>query len=324
MHNYSHIIIHLYIIGKSGGKVNWKTAARVAGRRARYCLWAGGLTFNICLFGAAGGGGRAELVYKVLFYIRLCQADGHPNLKGWSFFCARRAGGALVTMKERYFTSEKLAQQYEAMLGELELGRKGRRLIFEAESAALLVVDMQRVFLEEASHAFIPAAAAIVEGIVELANVFSKRELPVIVTRHGNTVEDSGMMSKWWGNLVERDDPLSEIVAELGEGSPVWEREPVVVAKSQYDAFYGTCLDEVLRERGVKQLVITGVMTNLCCETTARAGFVRGYEVFFVGDGTAAYNREFHRASLRNLAFGVAELVSAGEIMRLVEGFDAE
>jgi isochorismate hydrolase len=56
----------------------------------------------------------------------------------------------------------------------------------------------------------------------------------------------------------------------------------------------------------VEQLVITGVTTHLCCESTARSAFMRGFAVFMAIDGTATLNRELHLASLRALAHGFA------------------
>ena len=56
-------------------------------------------------------------------------------------------------------------------------------------------------------------------------------------------------------------------------------------------------------------------MTHLCCETTARVAFTRGYEVFFSIDGTATYNRKFHLGSLVNLAHGVAVPMLVDEII---------
>ncbi len=76
----------------------------------------------------------------------------------------------------------------------------------------------------------------------------------------------------------------------------------------------GTSLEQELRSRGVEQVVVTGVMTHLCCETTARTAFVRGFEVFFCVDGTATYTEAFQRASLLNLAHGFALPVLCEEI----------
>ncbi len=65
----------------------------------------------------------------------------------------------------------------------------------------------------------------------------------------------------------------------------------------------------------VEQLVIGGVMAHLCCETTARAAFVRGYEVFFLIDGTATYTEEFHTGTLRNLAHGFSVLTTVTHLL---------
>lgn len=81
----------------------------------------------------------------------------------------------------------------------------------------------------------------------------------------------------------------------------------IVVDKHRYDAFQGTELDLILRSRGIRTVVLTGVVTNVCVETTARAAFVRDYYVAVVEDGTAAYVSEDHEQTLRNIRrfFGV-------------------
>ena len=81
------------------------------------------------------------------------------------------------------------------------------------------------------------------------------------------------------------------------------------------DAFLYTDLEEQLKHHNIKQIVITGVMANLCCESTARSAFMRGFEVFFTIDGTAANNRDFHLASLLNVSYGFATPVLTNEIL---------
>ena len=95
-------------------------------------------------------------------------------------------------------------------------------------------------------------------------------------------------MSPWWhGDLIRPEDPLSEVSPrfDVSKGK--------VVEKSRYDAFYQTQLEEALRGQKISQVVICGVMTHLCCETTARSAFMRGFEVFFTVDGTATQNEAF-------------------------------
>lgn len=70
----------------------------------------------------------------------------------------------------------------------------------------------------------------------------------------------------------------------------------------------------MLRGMGVEEVVVTGVMTNLCCETTAREAFVRGFRVFFSADATATANRELHEATLKNMAYGFAYLVDCDRL----------
>ena len=181
-------------------------------------------------------------------------------------------------------------------------------IIFRPECTALLVLDMQEYFLRTGSHAFIPSAPAILPNIQRLVGDFSAHNRPVIFTRHINTDEDAGMMSRWWRDVLRTDSPDSAIVPALDTS------RGTVIQKSQYDAFYNTSLEETLRGRGVQQVIVTGVMTHLCCETTARSAFVRGFEVFFCVDGTATYTEEVHRSSLSNLTHGFVIPTACAEI----------
>jgi len=175
------------------------------------------------------------------------------------------------------------------------------------------VLDMQDYFLQSDSHAYIPSASAIVPVIRSLINIFQKKNRPVIFTRQVNTSQDADMMGKWWKGLLSPDSTQSEITLELNLTNGVF------LNKTQYDAFWKTALDEILRSMNVEQVVITGVMTHLCCETTARSAFMRGYEVFFTADGTATYTEAHHCAALLNLAHGFALPVLAKEVL---DGFD--
>ena len=116
-------------------------------------------------------------------------------------------------------------------------------------------------------------------------------------------------MKGWWRDLIRENTPQSEIEPTLESF------KGTIIRKSQYDAFYQTRLEEMLHQRQVRQVVISGVMTHLCCETTARSAFMRGFEVFFLVDGTATYTTEYHRASLVNLAHGFATLCRVNDIL---------
>jgi len=132
--------------------------------------------------------------------------------------------------------------------------------------------------------------------------------LPLVWTRHLNTDADAGNMSRWWRDIISEAHPLSGISPALDTSYGQ------MIVKSQYDAFYWTNLEAYLRAKGVEQVLIGGVMTQLCCETTARSAFMRGFEVFFLIDGTASYNEDYHRATLLNLGYGFANLLLCEEV----------
>ena len=216
-----------------------------------------------------------------------------------------------MIVKEKYFNPENFESKSSEFLTFAKSFYGNRNFNFAPVSSALLVLDMQDYFLLESSHAFIPSASEIIPRINSLVREFTARKLPVIFTKNINTPENAGMMSKWWKDLITEDNPLSEITKDITTG------KSTIITKSQYDAFYETELDSILKGKEVQQLVITGVMTHLCCETTARTAFVRGYEVFFPVNGTATYNEKFHLASLANLSHGFAVPVLIEDIIEM-------
>jgi isochorismate hydrolase len=219
--------------------------------------------------------------------------------------------------KEAYFSPASIdATAQELLQSCLGLRSRHDRVHLIPGVSALLVLDVQAYFFNESSHAYIPSSCAILPRIVDLVARYSERALPVIYTRHVNTPHDAQQMATWWRDLIAPDSPLSRLVPELDP------RQGKVLAKSQYDAFYQTHLEVLLREKGVRQVVICGVMTHLCCETTARSAFMRGFDVFFTVDGTASYTRAFHEASLLNLSHGFAVPMLVGEVAAALQRQD--
>jgi isochorismate hydrolase len=212
-------------------------------------------------------------------------------------------------MKEAYFQQDSLPSLTQRWLEEYARPSKGLRQTFEVQSACLLILDMQRYFLDENSHAWIPSGSTILPGLKKIRDFFREAGRPVIASQHVNTPENARNMGTWWSELITGDHPLGEIVPDL----EILPQE--ILTKTQYDAFFDSDLEFRLREAGIKQIVIGGVMTHLCCESTARAAFVRGFEVFFLIDGTATYNRQYHQAALLNLAHGVAVLTTIDQIV---------
>ncbi len=211
--------------------------------------------------------------------------------------------------KSAYFQPENRIQQAQKMLRSVGRIHAFRQIPFYPSQAALLLLDLQEVFLNPASHAFLPAAQAIFPALMELAKVFDRIQQPILFTQHLNTLENAAMMSRWWRELITPVHPLR------GLDPSFLPFARLVITKTQYDAFYQTPLEDHLRQLEITQVVIGGVMTHLCCETTARSAFQRGFETFFLVDGTATYNEMYHQATLLNLTQGFAVPIFCHEVI---------
>ncbi|MFJ8981275.1 MULTISPECIES: cysteine hydrolase family protein [unclassified Streptomyces] len=151
-----------------------------------------------------------------------------------------------------------------------------------AENAALVVVDVQQGFEEEAywGPRNNPEADRNIAGLID---AWQESGRPVVFVRHDSPKPDSPLREGYPGNAFK------EYVEERrGKG-----RGPeLFLTKSVNSAFYGSPdLDAWLRESGVRQFVVAGIQTNMCAETTARMGGNLGYEVFFAFDATYTFDQ---------------------------------
>ena len=184
-------------------------------------------------------------------------------------------------------------------------------------ASALLVVDMQRFFLDPSSPTFTCGGLPILPNIRRLIEAFRQAGRPVIFTRHVHHPDhlDSGIMGWWWEGMCLEGSPESEIHADI---APLPKEK--VISKHRYSAFYNTDLETVLRVLKIEDIVIAGVMTNMCCESSARDAYYRDYRVFLPADGSGSINEEMHVASLLNIAFGFAYVTTSAKIAEQVSG----
>ncbi|OGL42987.1 MAG: hypothetical protein A2161_04710 [Candidatus Schekmanbacteria bacterium RBG_13_48_7] len=163
---------------------------------------------------------------------------------------------------------------------------------------ALLVIDMQEYFSR--------LAYPILKNVSDLIQSFRIHKLPVIYTQHGhkNPQKDGGMLAQWWNELILFGSPQWQIIKDI---QPLQNEK--VIRKCCYSAFRTTSLNSYLRKLKISSIIVSGVMTNLCCETTAREAFQSGYQVFFLADATNTVNEDLHICTLKNLAFGFAHIV---------------
>lgn len=172
---------------------------------------------------------------------------------------------------------------------------------------ALLVIDMQEYFRS--------IATPILPNVARLVKWCRDQRIPVIFTRHAHQdpAQDGGMLARWWEDLIIDGTKDAQILSEV---LPL--RGEKIVPKKRYSAFFNTDLHHHLQAHNIRQLMIAGVMTNLCCETTARDAFMHDYEVYFLSDGTATSHLQYHEATLLNLGYGFAHIVTCQEIMHAI------
>jgi len=209
-----------------------------------------------------------------------------------------------------YVTSDSLEEKTEYWLYKIKPFNQ-HRMQLNKEKSALIVVDMQKFFLDPVSPTFTCGGLAILPTLKRLIQAFREANRPVIYTCHVHHPDqiDAGIMGWWWEGMCVEGSVESKVHDDI---------EPLpnekVIYKHRYSAFYNTDLETVLRCLKVEDLVISGIMTNLCCESTARDAYYRDFRVFFLADSTGSINEEMHLASLLNLAYGFSFLTTANDI----------
>jgi ureidoacrylate peracid hydrolase len=208
--------------------------------------------------------------------------------------------------------------------------RRGRMHIYEtleAASTALLVVDMQRAFVAEDAAIETPAARGIVPNINRLAAGLRAAGGTVVwvVSTYGPRPED------YWPTFF--DHVMDERAAERFRGAlidgcdshaiydplDVHPNDPVV-SKNRFGAFVGSGgkLEALLRERGIDTLLITGTVTNMCCETTAREAAMLSFKTVMVSDGNAGRTQEEHDATLAAFLMGMGDVHDTDSLIAML------
>ena len=185
------------------------------------------------------------------------------------------------------------------------------------DAAALLIIDMQRDFLEPGGFGEmlgndVSQLRRTIAPNKALLSAWRQAGGLVIHTREGHRpdladlppakkirgrgatcIGDRGPM----GRILVRGEPGHDIIPELypAAGEPV-------IDKPGKGAFFATDLHAILRNRGIRQLVVTGVTTEVCVNTTVREANDRGYDCLVVSDCCGSYFPEFHEMGLRMIA----------------------
>ena len=185
---------------------------------------------------------------------------------------------------------------------------------------AVLVVDMQNDFCAEGGYIHktrnadmseSPALAARISSLVESGRA---RGVPIVWIRANYEPRYLSAQA-----LLKRERHPG-LVCCAG-GSWGWEffgvsprSDDILIEKHSFSAFFGTELDRLLRFRGIKTLVLTGVATNTCVESTLRDGYFLGYYIVLVEDCCNSAARHLHQATLENVRANFGDVVNAAEL----------
>ncbi|MDA8490948.1 isochorismatase [Kluyvera sp. Awk 3] len=182
---------------------------------------------------------------------------------------------------------------------------------FEPARAALLIHDMQEYFLNfwgEDSEMM----DTVVANIAALRDFCKKNGIPVYYTAQPKeqSDEDRALLNDMWGPGLTRSPEQQRVIAALAPDD-----QDTVLVKWRYSAFHRSPLEQMLKETGRNQLIITGVYAHIGCMTTATDAFMRDIKPFFVADALADFSRDEHLMSLKYVAGRSGRVVMTDELL---------
>jgi len=195
-------------------------------------------------------------------------------------------------------------------------------------ATALLVVDLQNVFMLPPYPTEVPVARDIVPNVNKLAAATRAAGGAVVWIQMTHTEQDKKTWSVFYEDVTKtanRGDALKGL-ARGSHGQALYDTLDVQphdlkVEKNRFSAFIqgSSDLDKLLKERGIDTVLVTGTVTNTCCESTARDAMMLNYKTVMVSDANAAATDEEHNATLANMLRIFGDVMSTDEVIaRLV------
>ena len=181
------------------------------------------------------------------------------------------------------------------------------------QNTALVLIDLQKGIAPFAGGPHSSSDVFVRAG--SLASRFRSLKAPVVLVRVGWSADFGDALKQ----PIDRPMPASpnglpdnwlELADELATEPGV-----ILIMKRQWGAFYGTDLDLQLRRRGITQIVLGGISTNIGVESTARSAWEHGYAVVFAEDAMSAANAEQHRFAIDNIFPRLGRVRSTADIL---------
>jgi ureidoacrylate peracid hydrolase len=207
--------------------------------------------------------------------------------------------------------------------------RRGRPHVYERiepARTALVVIDLQRAFLEQGAPSETPSVRDIVPTVNRLAAAARMSGGTVVWVKA--TFEREGW-PLFFDHMV-KPDLAAPMLAALQEGSALHELWPelavetrdIVVPKYRFSAFLpgASALPAILRESDIDTVLIAGCLTNMCCDSSARDAVMTDFRTIMVSDANAARSDEAHLSALASFLTGFGDVRRADEVIALLAG----
>ena len=209
------------------------------------------------------------------------------------------------------------------------IARRGRLRWFEKldpKATALVVIDMQETFCAPGSPAEVPVARDVVAPINGLARELRALGGQVIWVLHANTHANGRSDWAMFFDHVVADDVRARTMESLTPGrQSVWrgleqDARDLTIIKNRYSALTpgSSSLERVLRSMGLNTVLIAGVKTNVCCESTARDAMMLDFKTVMVSDCCAALSEDEHRATLETFVQQFGDVLTSREALDLL------
>lgn len=216
----------------------------------------------------------------------------------------------------------------EAILARSRGIRGERDLLYpvvDPKRTAHVVVDLQNGFMREGAPVEVPVAREIVDNVNAITGALRAAGGHVIYLRFTYVEGEPFPWTHWYGHVLKPEES-AKMKRDFAPGAPdhaLWPTLDVqpgdpIVDKSRYSGLVpGTSnLDEVLAALDIETVIITGTVTNCCCESTARDAMQRDFKVIFVTDGNAALTDAEHNATLSSMVALFADLQSTEQLLK--------
>ena len=208
--------------------------------------------------------------------------------------------------------------------------RSGREHTVDAlhgPETALLVVDMQLYFVGKGQPSECPVAREIVPNINLLADATRRAGGTVIWIQTHSGPESKDYWSAYYDRMTpENSDKRVKGMSPGGPGFDLWpeldvHEEDLTIPKTRYSAFIPSPskLETELRRRGVNTILVTGVSTCTCCESTARDAMMLNFRTMMISDANAAPYDDLHNATLNQFYLQFGDVQSTNEVVALLE-----